>query len=528
MDIDAVALEQGGTEFIIPVRGNRQVVALDAEGSGLVLEALAMARFSGAWEQLHRNHLRWRLQKTFAYHPMANRVEVTLHLEAEERVLAAPDLRLGTPWSEPPKERFSDLAGHAEAISIGKKAVAWLADPNSEGGLRAFVVEGPAGVGKSMYCLAAAGEANVACIRIAASEWMGVWWGETEKAIRSTFQALSQYEACVLVVEEFECAAYARDRASASSPAYFASIVGTLLTSLDKLRQGPARVLFLATTNHYDQLDPSVVRSLRMERLHLDLPGNLDRRQLLAKLGLVGLSPEDLDEAARSTSGLTQADLVSLGARFVAAGTGHRFPAFQDLVAARHRGPVDVTHALSLGAKARVAVHEAGHALAAYFLLGPDSVEHLSLVPGIDGSEGAFCLRPAAQQTLFGAEKQKRHIAVCLAGRAAEGLLFPEDGGSQGAATDLSRATQLAVAAVGELGMDAGFSGLAFSSLPASVCEYLAPRLAAGIQAWLSEAATTAQGLLACHQGLLQNLADTLVQEETLQRARILALIEEK
>ena len=526
MDFDTFAADRGGTDFMIPVRGSRDAVALDAESQGLVREALAMAGFSRAWEAMRRSRLRWRLKHTFAFDPAEERVEITLDLEAEDRVLASQDLRLGVTWSEPPRERFSDVAGHAEAISVGQEAVAWLANPNSAGGLRAFVVDGPPGVGKSLFCAAIAGEAQVACIRMAASEWTGIWWGETEKAIRSTFQALSQYEACVLVVEEFEAIAYARDRASLSNPAYFASIMGTLLTSLDRLRQGPARVLVVATTNHYDQLDPSVVRSLRMDRLHLGLPSTLDRRQLLNTLGLDSLCAEELDEAALMTSGLSQADLVSLGAKFLAAGTEHGFSTFQDLVVAQRRGPRDATHVLSPEAKARVAVHEAGHALAAYFLVGPDSVEQLSLIPAIGGSGGAFCFRPAAAQTLFGADAQKRHIAVYLAGRAAERLLFPEDGGSQGAGADLRLATELAVTAVGELGMDAGFSGVAFSSLPESVCQYLAPRLAECVQAWLSEAAACVDSLLQSHRVLLQNLADALVQEETLRRARILALIE--
>jgi len=526
--VEEAALEAAGDpldglDYLIPVLTGPTTPALTPTGQERLREAAQTARLGCAWDGMRRARLRWRLSKTFSFDPKTNRVDVTLGFEAEERVLEAKDLRLETSWSEPPKERFADVAGHEEVKRTVADAVAWLGDPGAEGGLRAYAVEGPPGTGKTLLCAAVAGEAGVAYIHITASEWMGMWWGQTEKAIRSTFRILGQYDACVLVVEEFEGIAYARDRASASNPADWASILGTLLTCLDRIRQGAARVLFLATTNHYEQLDPAVVRSQRMGRLHLGFPGTTDRRALLGK-DLAGfLSAEDLDEAARMTSGLSQADLVELARELLQGDNGHGLHGFQALVLAHRMGPRAHADPMSTAAVERIACHEAGHAVAAYHLRGPASVEHLSLVPSLGGVGGAFVSRPSAGQGPAGAWGLRANLAIMLAGRAAESLCFPEDGGSDGAGSDLKHATEVAVQAIGELGLDEGF---AFSSLPEAMRECLAPRLVEFVQRWLLEAAETARALLQTHRPTLRSLADALAKSEILHRAQILAIIE--
>lgn len=516
---------QHGLDFPAMVFTSVDPPEIGAAALTTLKDALDLARFSCAWERLKRAHIRWRLARSFTFDPQANRVDVRLDLEGEERVLASKDLRMGSFWSEVPEVRLADVAGHAAAKEAAKEVLSWLADPAAQGGLRGYIVEGPPGTGKSLFCASLAGEAAVPHIHMAASEWLCTYWGQTEKAIRQTFQALSQYDACVLTVEEFDGIAYDRQRASSSSPAYYASMIGALLACLDEARRGKTRVVFLATTNLYGDLDAAVVRSLRLgERLHLGLPGTQDRRELLAKRLAGTVEGMELEEAANMTAGLSQADLTALCQRFLK-DRPKDFSAFHDHLLAFRRGPCPEGMILSAATKARIAVHEAGHALVAYHLLGTEAVESVSILPALDGSLGAFLTRPTQEVTHLGPLGVRNRLAVMLAGRSAELLQYPDQGQSEGSGADLGAATTMALSAIGDLGLDDDFPCLTFSALPPALQECLAKALMERVEAWIDEALQRGRTILVAHQVVFERLGEVLLQEEVLHRARIQSIL---
>lgn len=484
-----------------------------------ISEALDQARFSGAWEALHHSHLRWRLRKSFSFDTQANRVDVVLDYEAEERVLAARDLRLDTFWEEVPRVRLADVAGHSGAKEKARKIVSWLQDPLEEG-LTGLVLEGPPGTGKSLLTMALAGEAGVAYIHMAGPQWMGSYWGETERNIRRTFEAVAQYDACVLAVEEIEGIAFDRTRASSSSPAYYATMLGTLLTCLDKASRGRTRLVFVVTTNLFGELDQAFTR--RMERLHLGLPCAQERRELLAARLSAHLDDSELAEAAAMTSGLSQADLTVLSGVFVD-GTERNLAAFQLQVLASRRGPVVEGRTYLQGARERIATHEAGHAVVAHRLLG--DVETATILPTSDGSGGAFIGREGEGLRILGADGIKRHLAVLLAGRVAERIRFPSDGVSEGGESDLRQGTLLLMRAIGEMGLDDQFPCLAFSALPLVLQQSLGETLLTRVKAWLSEAETLCEEVLQAEGPTLDRLTKELLQKETISRDHLLKVL---
>lgn len=97
----------------------------------------------------------------------------------------------------------------------------------------------------------------------------------------------------------------------------------------------------------------------------------------------------------------------------------------------------------------RMAVHEAGHALAC-LLLGGASIRMIS----IDAPDGGLVERSVAAHSLQNAAWVMDQIVILLAGRTAEEIVFGETlAGSGGdAGSDLAMATRLAVAMEAEFG----------------------------------------------------------------------------
>ena len=97
----------------------------------------------------------------------------------------------------------------------------------------------------------------------------------------------------------------------------------------------------------------------------------------------------------------------------------------------------------------RMAVHEAGHALAC-LLLGGTSIRMIS----IDAPDGGLVERSVAAHSLQNAAWVTDQIVILLAGRTAEEIVFGEtlagSGGEEG--SDLAMATRLAVAMETEFG----------------------------------------------------------------------------
>jgi cell division protease FtsH len=265
------------------------------------------------------------------------------------------------------------------------------------------------------------------------------------------------------------------------------------------------------------------------EHIHVGLPTAKDRHAILQGL-LKGLADDvAINEAVAMTTGLSPADLVQLVDRLkqAAAGTseGLSSPQLTAALFDLRRGEVDSSRQLNPVAKRRVACHEAGHALLAYYLLGPGSVEHLSVIPTASGGLGAAYLHQSESLDLPDADFIKRRLAVLLGGRVAEALSYPGSGPSCGAENDIKEATTMAQLAVGTWGLDSDFPMVSLDALTPSLQQVLAPRLLVRIQAWLKAAESRAREELTRHQASLEILVKHLITAETLHRSDILAIL---
>ena len=152
---------------------------------------------------------------------------------------------------------------------------------------------------------------------------------------------------------------------------------------------------------------------------------------------------------------MTGADLANLlnEAALLAARKGRMLIGMDDIEDAFIRvvaGPKKKSRKMQEREIKNTAYHEAGHAILAHELPTMDPVQQISIIPS--GNALGYTLNPPAEDK-FSVYKQelKEKIAMLLAGRAAEEIIFGDVSG--GASNDIERATETAKKMVTQLGM---------------------------------------------------------------------------
>ena len=106
----------------------------------------------------------------------------------------------------------------------------------------------------------------------------------------------------------------------------------------------------------------------------------------------------------------------------------------------------------------RVAYHETGHALTAFYSEGASPVSKISIIPRGMAALGYTLQLPTEDRFLMSQEELLKSIDVLLGGRAAEELIFQEI--STGAGNDISRASDLVRRMITEYGMSEKFRNI--------------------------------------------------------------------
>jgi len=187
--------------------------------------------------------------------------------------------------------------------------------------------------------------------------------------------------------------------------------------------------------------------------------------------------------------------------------------------------------------KSIVAHHEMGHALVGMALSPDQPIQKVSIIPRGIGALGYTIQRPSEDRYLMSKKDLQNRIAVLLAGRAAEQLIFGEV--TTGAADDLVKATDIARAMVTQFGMsdeigmisiDSPKSQFLDPSLTESSLRFgpdMAQRVSTAVGKLLNDAFQLATDVLALNQSVLEDTAQQLLAEETLDD-RTLADIRQK
>ena len=442
---------------------------------------------------------------------------------------------------------------------------------------RGILFEGPPGTGKTYMAKALAKEAGVPFFYVSSSAFQSMYYGQTNRKIRSYFKELRKAAraegGAVGFIEEIDAIAASRagmrmtgaegvapsgtvSRSQAKEG--IAGIVNELLIQLQsfdhptkgekfhgfivdrlnnwlpdhkqlsKRRSTPANVLIIGATNRADDLDPALLRPGRFDRsIHFDLPNRSGRREIIdyylaRKAHTPELDRGDRREAlAAMTSGYSPVMIEHLFDEGLVWALRDERAAmtWADVQQAKFteeiglKQPVEYTE----GEKRRIATHEGGHAVVAH-LVSDRTLEVLSIIKRRDAL-GLLSHSDAEERFTRTEEELKALMAIAFGGMVAEELAFGS--ASTGPAGDLSYATQLAAQMVGSFGM--GGSLVSFEAVEAGpmaagiVAKVLSNDAARKrVEVLLVEAKETARRLLAEHRHLVEALVVELLDHDEL------------
>ncbi len=425
-----------------------------------------------------------------------------------------------------PGPSLDGIHGMDEAVAWGRRWIVDLADyRNGKIDWRdmdaAALLHGPPGTGKTMFAEALARTAGIPLIATSFSAWQASgngYLGDCVRAMRASFDEARRRAPCVLLVDEFD-AIGSRVGQKGEHREYWTTIVTCALEMLDGVG-GRAGVLVLGTTNDLGALDPALLRSGRLDRLIQVLPPDVTALAGILRHHLGDDLPgADIAAAARLACGGTGADC----ARWVrsarqAARQARRAVATDDLLDA-----IGIA-ALDPDLERRIAVHEAGHAVAIAVLRPGGIVD--ARIGSATAPTGMVQIRHDTRSTRGAVHGT---LVELLAGRAAEEVILGDySGGSGGSGgSDLAAATCFAVSLETALGL--GACGPVWQALPTpdTVGEMLVarPALARRVQAHLEEIHSAAAALVRKHSFAVSAVADALIAARYLTGAEVAALV---
>ena len=358
---------------------------------------------------------------------------------------------------------FDDVAGIDEAKAELQEIVSFLKDKDKYSRLGAripkgILLVGPPGTGKTLMARAVAGEAGVPFFSISGSEFVEMFVGVGAARVRDLFEQARKAAPCIIFIDELDALGRARMPVGGFGNDEKEQTLNQLLAELDGF-DPRAGIVLLAATNRPEVLDPALLRAGRFDRqVVVDRPERKGRAAILkVHTKNVKLGPKvSLDEIAGITPGFSGADLANLvnEATILATRRGGERVTMEDFTAAVERivaGAERKSRLLGPKERERVAYHEMGHALVAASIEGADPVHKVSIIPRTIGALGYTMQRPTEDRFLITFSELKDRMAVLMAGRAAEEIIFGEV--STGAADDLAKATDIARQCVTRFGM---------------------------------------------------------------------------
>jgi cell division protease FtsH len=437
-------------------------------------------------------------------------------------------MRVGAPAGVRPdsssRTSWGDVAGVEEARDELMEVVEFLRDEARFRALgarvpRGVLLHGPPGTGKTLLARAVAGESGATFFSQSASSFVEVFAGVGASRIRKLFNTARKHAPAIVFIDELDAIGVARSGTGFNRESD--QTLNQLLVELDGFADAEG-VVVMASTNRLDTLDPALLRPGRFDRQVYVSPPDLAGRIAILEVHTRDkpLGPDvTLDSLARSTSGLTGADLENIcNEAAIRAARARRDRICQQ----------DVDHALDrvvAGLQSRrgvgdhenpvIANPEARHPLLCYLLLGGMTLYKVTIVPR-GRSLGFTMSLPVEERVLSTRAELLDQLAMLLGGRAAEQVVFGEI--STGAAEDLERVTAIARSMVFEWGMGELVASRTLRADDYALSEET-KRLRDAEQARLcDEAYRHAQALLVEHRSTLDSLATRLLESETLER----------
>ena len=428
------------------------------------------------------------------------------------------------------KTTFADVAGCDEAKQEIMEFVNFLRHPAKYKELGAAIPKGallvgPPGTGKTLLAKATAGEAGVPFLSISGSDFMEMFVGVGPARVRDLFAQARAQSPSIIFIDEIDAIGRARGGGGfAGGNDERENTLNQLLVEMDGFAT-TSGVVVLAGTNRPDILDKALLRPGRFDRqISIDRPDIVGREAIfrihLAKLKLDKEVGHYSERLAALTPGFAGADIANVAneAALIAARRGAPAVAMRDFEAAVDRvigGLEKKNKVISAVERRTVAFHEAGHAVAAWFLENAEPLLKVSIVPRGSAALG-FAQYLPSENLLMTVPQMEDMTCMALGGRAAEEVLLGRI--STGAQNDLERVTRMAYSRVALYGMSPRIGLLSFPMDPQALNKPYSEETAAAIDSevrgLVDAAYLRTKALLEEKKDLVTKLAEELLERE--------------
>lgn len=470
---------------------------------------------------------------------------------------------------------FADVRGADDVVEEATKTLnlflAHRAFAEQMGGTprRGVLFDGPPGTGKTYLAKAMAAEAGVPFLFVSSSAFQSMFYGQTNRKIRSYFRALRRYArkegGAIGFIEEIDAIGAARGNSagegvagvvnelliqlqSFDQPTGLLRVIGWFVDQLNgwlpakrQLRRptvGRPNVLVVAATNRAADLDPALLRPGRFDRtIYFDLPSRAGRRSIIdyyldrkahdAELDALARR----DELAAMTFGYSPVmieHLLDEGLVWAIRRGADRL-SWADLMHAKMTESIGVAQPVAYTEleRRRIATHEAGHATVASLVGLGRKLDVLSIVKRRN-SLGLLAHSDTEERFVRSSSEISALIEIAFGGLVAEELFFGET--SSGVASDLTAATEAACQMIGSFGMGDTLISTAALVMPGN--PNLASKVLASdggrdeVEAILGAARAHVTELIGEHRQVVEALRDALLAHDELVGDEITAVID--
>ncbi len=442
---------------------------------------------------------------------------------------------------------FADVAGQDEAKEALQEIVDFLHNTQKYAEIGAILPKGallvgPPGTGKTLLAKAVAGEAHVPFFSISGSEFVEMFVGMGAAKVRDLFKQANEKAPCIVFIDEIDTIGKKRDGAGMGGNDEREQTLNQLLTEMDGF-DGRKGVVILAATNRPESLDKALLRPGRFDRrIPAELP-DLKGREAILKVHSKQVKIDetvDFNAIARATSGASGAELANIinEAALRAVRMGRKTVSQADLeesvetvIAGYQRKDAGV----STDEKKIVSYHEVGHALVAALQSHSAPVHKITIIPRTSGALGYTMQVEADQRFLMSKDEAFNKIVTLTGGRAAEELIFHSI--TTGASNDIEQATKIARAMVTRYGMSEQFGMVALETVnnaylggdASLACSAeTASRIDNEVIEMVKDAYEKAKSILMGNEKKLHELADYLLEKETITGEEFMEILNEK
>ena len=443
------------------------------------------------------------------------------------------------------KTSFKDVAGLTEEKEEVQELIDFLRSPKKFQAMGARIPKGvllvgPPGTGKTLLARAVAGEAKVPFYYISGSDFVELFVGIGASRVRDMFKQAKMNAPCLIFIDEIDAVGRQRGTGLGGGHDEREQTLNQLLTEMDGF--GPNEgIIIIAATNRPDVLDPALLRPGRFDRqITVALPDKKGREEILevhAKNKILDKNIT-LEYLAKRTPGFSGADLENLlnEAALLAVRRNKKCITMSEIDEATDRvlmGPAKVTKKYTDKEKKLVAYHEAGHAVVGLKLEGANDVQKITIIPR--GQAGGYTMMTPKEET-FNYTKNELLERICglLGGRVSEEVVFGEV--TTGAHDDFKKATKIARSMVTEYGMsklgpmmleepsENTFLGRDYTK-NRNISDIVAHEIDEEMRDIINQCYTKTKQILTDNRKLLDLIANTLLEEETITKEQIDSLV---